>query len=286
VATIRKITVISGGSGYSLAPTVVISGDGVGAVGFATLLGSSLGYVQVLDGGRGYTNASVTIVPAAGDAGSGATASVSLAPSYDEHLLPSNSTPLEQALAAVTQVVNKIPVPIEPVWRVNECPQDLLPWLAWALSVDDWNTTWTEAQKRQQIKDSIANHRKKGTRVALDIAVAPYQSYFSFQEWWEYAAPAYHYRFRGEVPLGTWPDLTLLNRVWDVALNVKNVRSYPDPILIEARSDPAKFYVTPFCVQTIRASNRPVPVTSVSSPPATIFWGSFVRMTTIMRVGL
>jgi hypothetical protein len=43
------------------------------------------------------------------------------------------------------------------------CPAAVLPFLAWAYSVDEWPAGATEDEKRAIIKASIAVHRRKGT---------------------------------------------------------------------------------------------------------------------------
>jgi hypothetical protein len=47
------------------------------------------------------------------------------------------------------------------------CPAAVLPFLAWAYSVDEWPAGATEADKRTIIKASIAVHRRKGTMRAI-----------------------------------------------------------------------------------------------------------------------
>ena len=39
----------------------------------------------------------------------------------------------------------------------ENCPADVLPWLGWALSVDDWDQDWSEQQKRSAIAASSAS---------------------------------------------------------------------------------------------------------------------------------
>ena len=43
------------------------------------------------------------------------------------------------------------------------CPAALLPWLAWGLSVDDWDSSWPEPVKRAVIAASADVHRHKGS---------------------------------------------------------------------------------------------------------------------------
>lgn len=70
-----SITVTAGGSGYTSAPTVIIEGDGTGAVATATLTGDAVSSVTITNAGRGYSFAFIKFT---GGAGSGATATASL----------------------------------------------------------------------------------------------------------------------------------------------------------------------------------------------------------------
>jgi len=54
----------------------------------------------------------------------------------------------------------------------ERCPAPLLPWLAWALSVDVWDAAWPEVTKRRAIAESLAIHRIKGSRASVERAVA------------------------------------------------------------------------------------------------------------------
>lgn len=62
--------------------------------------------------------------------------------------------------------------PIATLWDPMNCPAGILPWLAWALSVDDWDADWPEGTKRNAIAASIAIHRRKGTPRAVKDALA------------------------------------------------------------------------------------------------------------------
>lgn len=88
----------------------------------------------------------------------------------DLTLLPPNATPLERALAKACAMGHK-PEEIRKLWNPLTCPLNLLPWLAWAWSVDDWDPAWTEAQQRAMVAASIHLHKKKGTRWAVREAL-------------------------------------------------------------------------------------------------------------------
>lgn len=82
-------------------------------------------------------------------------------------LLPPNTTKLERSLEETTAQISDVPVPITQYIDPKNCPAELLPWLAWELSVDFWDENWTEAQKRAAIADSPYVHEKKGTISAI-----------------------------------------------------------------------------------------------------------------------
>lgn len=86
-------------------------------------------------------------------------------------LLPPSSTPLERALVqAITSPVHT-PELVATLWDAQACPLALLPWLAWALSVDEWDESWPEARKREAVQISVQLHRKKGTPWAVRRAL-------------------------------------------------------------------------------------------------------------------
>ncbi|MGS4945207.1 phage tail protein I, partial [Meridianimarinicoccus sp. RP-17] len=69
----------------------------------------------------------------------------------DLSLLPPNATPVERGFEAAGARITALPVPVRDTWNPATCPATLLPWLAWALSVDNWDPTWTEGQQRAVI---------------------------------------------------------------------------------------------------------------------------------------
>lgn len=87
-------------------------------------------------------------------------------------LLPVNSTTLERALEQTGRLDHLSPEVIRSLWNSDTCPEDLLPWLAWALSVDFWNDSWPIERQRAVIAGSIAWHRKKGTPWAVEQALS------------------------------------------------------------------------------------------------------------------
>ena len=91
-------------------------------------------------------------------------------PDIDD-ILPPHSGPAERALAGALPGAFDIPVDIRLIWRPAAAPPAFLPWLAWALSVDDWDASWTTARKREVVAAAITLHRIKGTRRAASLAL-------------------------------------------------------------------------------------------------------------------
>lgn len=99
-------------------------------------------------------------------------------------LLPPNAGTLEKGLEAAT-CVPALPVPLRDGWNPQTCPASLLPWLAWALSIDNWNAAWPIAVRRSVVAKAIEVQRRKGTIGAVNKAIASYGAAMSLREWWE-----------------------------------------------------------------------------------------------------
>jgi len=126
--------------------------------------------------------------------------------------LPVNATPLERAWVAATARATDLPVEIQQVWDPNRCPEPLLPWLAWALSVDTWNAQWPLTTKRRVIADSVQVHRTKGTVAAIRRLLQALGLQAELQEWFEYGGPAHTFKVRAWAHDNTaQPDATLLS---------------------------------------------------------------------------
>ncbi len=101
-------------------------------------------------------------------------------------LLPPNATPLERALAQTMAArLGALDAPLRDLWNPATCPVDLLPWLAWSVAVDNWDSTWPEWLKRARITAAIAIHRAKGTQQAVYDVVNAYGGNVHMSIWWQ-----------------------------------------------------------------------------------------------------
>ncbi|WP_455425789.1 phage tail protein I [Dryocola sp. LX212] len=100
-------------------------------------------------------------------------------------LLPVGSSPLELAAATACAELNRVPVPLRQLWNPQECPLNLLPYLAWAFSVDRWDENWPEETKREVIRAAKYLHKHKGTIGAIRRVVEPLGYLINVTEWWQ-----------------------------------------------------------------------------------------------------
>ncbi|SDU87972.1 phage tail protein I [Pseudomonas mucidolens] len=100
-------------------------------------------------------------------------------------LLPANATPLERQVAQALAQIRRVPIPLRQLCNPDTCPAELLPYLAWAFSVDRWDGKWTEAAKRAAIRSSHYIHSRKGTIGALRRVVEPLGYLIEVLEWWQ-----------------------------------------------------------------------------------------------------
>lgn len=137
-------------------------------------------------------------------------------------LLPPNATAQERALSLALARISDVPVPVRSLWNPQTCPAAVLPWLAWAMSVDDWDGTWTEQQKRDVIQASVEVHRQKGTIGSLKAALRPLGFEVDVKE---QASGPYTFRLNVDFAEAPLSNVTL-DQARSIALRVKNVRSW------------------------------------------------------------
>jgi phage tail P2-like protein len=149
-----------------------------------------------------------------------------------QSLLPSNSSQLERDLeATIAEFLWSIPMDLGKILRPYECPIELLPWLAWSLSVDQWDIGWLEAIKRQVVAESFAIHQKKGTRWAVErlMSITGHTN-VEIIEWWQTQPKGTPHTFYMKIPSSPGFDPVILSenqysRIRKVVDSVKPVRS-------------------------------------------------------------
>lgn len=150
-------------------------------------------------------------------------------------LLPPNASKHERDVEAV--ISPPLSIPNRDIWNPDNCPEHLLPHLAWALSVDNWDSSWPIERKRQVIKDSVYIHRKKGTRDAVERVVSAIRGdETQVTEWFEDKANLAPGEFTIDyVSTGTPIDGADLGKLVPAINSAKNVRSNLTKVTITSR---------------------------------------------------
>lgn len=150
-----------------------------------------------------------------------------------DSLLPANLSELERELDIAISRIEQVSIPISELWNPTTCPLDALPFLAWALSVDQWRSDWPEKIKRQVVAGSLDVHRVKGTRPAIERALSDLGIDAQLVEWFEASPKAQPYTF----DITAWvndnitpdADSVLSKELYDLlfaaVVNAKNTRS-------------------------------------------------------------
>lgn len=152
--------------------------------------------------------------------------------------LPESSGAAEKALAQAVRSSLSVDVPINDLWNPDTCPEEVLPWLAWALSVDLWDNNWPADTKRKVIRVSIEVHRRKGTVSAVLKALDAQGFKARLLEWHRQQTPGAPYTFKlfFDVDQAGYSKAQL-DALLAWVEDVKSVRSHLDsanPIIISA----------------------------------------------------
>ncbi|MDO5385947.1 MAG: phage tail protein I [Pseudomonadota bacterium] len=147
----------------------------------------------------------------------------------NKSILPPNATPLLKDIEETIALrLGKLNVPNRWLMHPDKCPVQVLPWLAWAVSVDVWNEDWLEDIRRNVIKTSVDVHRQKGTIGALKTALQSFNfDNVRVEEWFDYGADPYMFRVFIEI-VSEGFDINDLTEVYAVIERTKNTRSHLD----------------------------------------------------------
>lgn len=141
-------------------------------------------------------------------------------------LLPPNASKLLRDLEKTGSRISFLEILNRYLRNPEKCPEHLLPWLGWALSVDVWNENWAESIRRNVIKASISIHRHKGTLGALKRALEAFEfDNVKIEEWFDYGGNPYTFRVFIEIVTEGF-DINDLTEVQAVINQTKNVRSH------------------------------------------------------------
>lgn len=142
-------------------------------------------------------------------------------------LLPPNSTIFERKFEDAFSRITDVPTPARTFNNPLEAPAVVLPWLAWEESVDDWEISWSEEQKRAVIKASYGVHCHKGTIGGLEAALGALGFTVRVQEWFNMQPPGEPYTFKIYIETDSSevaPEH--YKKLFSIIKNNKNLRSH------------------------------------------------------------
>jgi phage tail P2-like protein len=142
-------------------------------------------------------------------------------------LQPPGSTELERAIVLTPEIDRLDPERIPPLWHPATCPAAALPWLAWALSVDEWDATAPEETQRAIIAASIGIHKIKGSVASVKTALSVMGHTGKLTEWWQMDPPGPAHTFLADVEIdGRGIDLDMQRSIERAIDAVKPARSH------------------------------------------------------------
>lgn len=112
--------------------------------------------------------------------------------------------------------------------RLDELLEEVIDLLAWQWHVDFYEPSMSIETKRQLVRESIAWHRIKGTKAAVEKMVQTVFKGGVVTEWFEYGGEPYHFR----IDVLNAPNMTeeSRGRLLAVVNAAKNVRSWLDEL--------------------------------------------------------
>ena len=92
----------------------------------------------------------------------------------------------------------------------------------------------TNEKKRELIDKSIEWHQHKGTTWVVEEVLKTVWTTAEVIEWYEYGGRPYYFKIRTNENVAA--DLDLFQRIWEVVMEVKNVRSWLEGFIREQES--------------------------------------------------
>lgn len=100
-------------------------------------------------------------------------------------LVPPNATHLERVAESVIARAWSIDSVVAMLWNPHTCPENLLPWLAWTMSVDTWRNSWPLPVRRARVANALLVQRRKGTARSIADVVDSFGGKVQITEWWQ-----------------------------------------------------------------------------------------------------
>jgi len=204
-------------------------------------------------------------------------------------LPPTSSTPWETVLDLVDGgLVARDPLGLIAASRsVADVPLAWLPYLAEERSVDEFSSAWPEARQRAVTAASLGLHRIKGTRLALEMALAPMGYSAQVIEWFETTPRRQAYTFRLSVTIDADREWFLADHIALVraANKAKNLHTKLEAIEVRRTVGPAAVYFGGKMRTRIAIRIGPPKEVGEVRVATTTFVGAAIRQKIALRIG-
>ena len=146
--------------------------------------------------------------------------------------------------------------------RLDELSEEVIDLLAWQWHVDFYESSMSIETKRQLVRESIAWHRIKGTKAAVEKMAQTVFKGGVVTEWFEYGGEPYHFR----IDLLTAPNITQDDtaRLFAVVNASKNVRSVLDELRFRREAQNDMYYASAPSIHTTYEI-RPAEITDATA---------------------
>ena len=146
--------------------------------------------------------------------------------------------------------------------RLDELPEEVIDLLAWQWHVDFYEPSMRIETKRQFVRESIAWHRIKGTKAAVEKMTQTVFKGGIVTEWFEYGGEPYHFR----IDVLNAPNMTEENRerLLAVVNASKNTRSWLDELRFRREAQNDMYYAAAPSIHTTYEI-RPAEITDATA---------------------
>ena len=183
-------------------------------------------------------------------------------------ILPENLLADEKVYAAAKAVDDELQrliascVEVLHLPRLDELPEEVVDLLAWEWHVDFYEPSADIATKRQLVRESIAWHRIKGTKAAVEKMAQTVFKGGVVTEWFEYGGEPYHFR----IDVLNAPNMTEENRgrLLAVVNASKNTRSWLDELRFRREAQNDMYYASAPTIHTTYEI-RPAEITDATA---------------------
>ena len=146
--------------------------------------------------------------------------------------------------------------------RLDELSEEVIDLLAWQWHVDFYEPSMSIETKRQLVRESIAWHRIKGTKAAVEKMAQTVFKGGVVTEWFEYGGEPYHFR----IDVLNAPNMTeeSRERLLAVVNASKNTRSWLDELRFRREAQNDMYYLAAPSIHTTYEI-RPAEITDAAA---------------------